>query len=383
MREAPLGDLLDVLIDHRGKTPTKLGSAFVRTGIPVASAINIKAGRLLLDSPPRCVTEAVYARWMPVPLREGDVLLTSEAPLGEVARVPSDTPLVLGQRLFGLRGRRGVLDSGFLFYALQWRVIRERINSRSTGTTVYGISQAELVRVLVPLPPFSEQRAIAEVLGALDDKIEADCRLVSGLRNLNVALYQRSLEDGAALEAMADIADFHNRNRVPLSSRERCERPGDYPYYGAAGVVDYIDAFLFDGVYLLVGEDGTVLVDDRYPMVQYVWGQFWVNNHAHVLTGRGISTELLRASLVGAEIADSVTGAVQPKLNMGNLKRVRVLIPQERGRLEERLSALGSQERAAVAEIQLLTSLRDTLLPKLLSGDLQIDDPQAAIEAAV
>ena len=96
-----LGDALEVLMDHRGKTPKKLGSEFVESGVPVVSAILVKDGRLDLAGA-RFVDEATCQRWMSVPTRKGDVLLTSEAPLGRVARVETDAPLVLGQRLFGL-----------------------------------------------------------------------------------------------------------------------------------------------------------------------------------------------------------------------------------------------------------------------------------------
>jgi type I restriction enzyme S subunit len=159
--ERRLGELLEVLIDHRGKTPKKLGGDFVSVGIPVASAVNVKSGRLLFEGAPRCVTPEMFERWMPVRLRAGDVLLTSEAPLGEVARVVSDEPLVLGQRLFGLRGRPDVLDSGYLYYALQWRPIQDRLLARSTGTTVHGIRQSELVRVSMPVPPLLKSTKVA------------------------------------------------------------------------------------------------------------------------------------------------------------------------------------------------------------------------------
>jgi type I restriction enzyme S subunit len=194
--ERPLGELLEVLIDHRGKTPKKLGGDFTTVGIPVASAINVKSGRVVFDSAPRCVDLEMFDRWMPVRLKADDVLLTSEAPLGEVARVPSDEPLVLGQRLFGLRGRADVLDNTYLFYVLQWKPIRDRLYARSTGTTVHGIRQAELVRVPVPVPPLAEQRAIAEVLGAVDDKIDANRRIAKLLESLAHSWFVEFYEAG-------------------------------------------------------------------------------------------------------------------------------------------------------------------------------------------
>ena len=118
-------------------------------------------------------------------------------------------------------------------------------------------------------------------------------------------------------------------------------------------------------------------------MVQYVWGKFWVNNHAHVLTGKGISHDLLRAALLRADVTSELTGAVQPKLSMGNLKRVELRLPGQRQELELAMAALGDVERAAVDEIRITTLLRDTLLPRLLSGELRVRDAEALVGEAV
>ena len=95
---------------------------------------------------------------------------------------------------------------------------------------------------------------------------------------------------------------------------------GLFPYHGATGVLDYVDDYLFEGIHVLLGEDGSVIKADSTPFTQYVWGKFWVNNHAHVLKGKGISSELLFCFLNQVNIAPFVTGAVQPKLNQKNLQ---------------------------------------------------------------
>lgn len=206
MREMPLGDLLELVIDHRGKTPKKLGGDFVESGIPVVSAIHIKNGVIQWSERERFVSHEMYERWMPVRLRKGDVLLTSEAPLGETALVPSNDDLVLSQRLFALRGKRGVLDSQYLRYFLASRVGQDRLNERATGTTVVGIRQAELMKILIPVPSIDDQRRIACVLGALDDLIEVDRRLIS------------SLDETARLLGRRLVAAAAEAGRVPLSA---------------------------------------------------------------------------------------------------------------------------------------------------------------------
>ncbi|MDN6443013.1 MAG: restriction endonuclease subunit S, partial [Acidipropionibacterium jensenii] len=169
----PMEAAVSVILDHRGMTPKKLGSEFVPNGIPVASAMLVKDGLIDLTDA-RFVDDETYRKWMPEPLQKGDVILTSEAPLGRVAQVDTNSPLVLGQRLFALRGRSGHLDSRYLYYALQSSRVSNDIQSRATGTTVLGIRQSALRQVKLPIRPICVQQAIAEVLGALDDKIAAN-----------------------------------------------------------------------------------------------------------------------------------------------------------------------------------------------------------------
>ncbi|WP_173849921.1 restriction endonuclease subunit S, partial [Microbacterium sediminis] len=185
-----LGDALELLIDHRGKTPKKLGGDWTTAGHRVVSALNIKGNRVD-GNDHHYISDEMYRRWMKVPLRKGDVLLTSEAPTGEVAFVGDDVDWAIGQRLFALRGRPGLLDGQYLFYALRGGQLRDDMMSRTTGTTVQGIRQAELVRVMIELPPLPEQRAIAATLGALDDKIESNRRAVDAMNGLVAAEFER------------------------------------------------------------------------------------------------------------------------------------------------------------------------------------------------
>lgn len=170
---------------------------------------------------------------------------------------------------------------------------------------------------------------------------------------------------------LGDCAEILDQKRIPLNARERSERQGPYPYYGAAGIMDRVDDYLFDGVHLLVGEDGSVATEQGHPVLQYVWGRFWVNNHAHVLIGLSpISTEFLFLALNREYILPYVTGAVQPKLNQGNLKRVPLVLPPEPllARFDVAVRCLFETNRHLVDEIGSLESTRDTLLPQLLTG---------------
>ena len=126
-----------------------------------------------------------------------------------------------------------------------------------------------------------------------------------------------------------DAVDLFDSQRVPLNSRQRLARQGKFPYYGAQGVIDHIDDYIFDGRYILVAEDGENLNSKKLPLALFAKGKFWVNNHAHILRGKPeiVDDTFLLACLNNADIRPFVTGAAQPKLSQGNLRLVEIPRP--------------------------------------------------------
>lgn len=125
---------------------------------------------------------------------------------------------------------------------------------------------------------------------------------------------------------LGEITCNHDGKRKPVKESER--KKGLYPYYGASGIVDYVDGYLFEGRYLLVAEDGENLRTRQTPIAFMADGKFWVNNHAHIVTGNGeVTTEYLHYFLQNADIQSYLTGAVMPKLTQGNLNRIPVRYP--------------------------------------------------------
>ncbi len=174
---------------------------------------------------------------------------------------------------------------------------------------------------------------------------------------------------------LGDVIENFDSKRIPLSNREREKRKGAYPYYGAASVMDYVDNFIFDGIYVLMAEDGSVMDADGQPVTQYVWGKFWVNNHAHVLKGKaGVSEENILLFLRQAVIAPYVTGAVQMKLNQKNMNSIPFLKAKDAVHLAfaKIVAPLFEEMRNLTEQIKILSATRDSLLPKLLSGEIKI-----------
>lgn len=119
-----------------------------------------------------------------------------------------------------------------------------------------------------------------------------------------------------------------DKKRVPLSGAQREKRKGKYRYYGAQGVIDHIDDFIFDGTYLLIAEDGENLKSKKQNIAQVVEGQFWVNNHAHIVQGNELcDTRYLSYLLNSIDLSGYVTGSAQPKLSQANLNAVTLFLP--------------------------------------------------------
>lgn len=129
---------------------------------------------------------------------------------------------------------------------------------------------------------------------------------------------------------LGEVIDLYDSKRIPLSGKQRAERQGSYPYYGASGIIDYIDDYIFDGRYLLIAEDGENLNSRKLPIAFWGNGKFWVNNHAHIILGKeGIAdTDFIRHYLLQANISGYITGAAQPKLSQGNLRRIQISLPE-------------------------------------------------------
>ena len=181
---------------------------------------------------------------------------------------------------------------------------------------------------------------------------------------------------GWEVSELGELIELFDSKRIPLSKNEREKREKIYPYYGAASLMDYVDDYIFDGIYILMGEDGTVINNEGYPILQYVWGKFWVNNHAHVIKGKNsISDEFIYILLKNTNVKTIVTGAVQPKINQQNLKSLKVAIPKDQNLLDEYKNIVKNsfeKIRGLTDEKNILIKLRDSLLSKLMSGEIRV-----------
>ena len=132
------------------------------------------------------------------------------------------------------------------------------------------------------------------------------------------------------LRKLGDLIEIFNNKRVPLSAKQREGLEKVYPYYGAQGIVDYVDDYIFDGKYILIAEDGENLKSNNKSICTLATGKYWVNNHAHIIKGNeGANTDFLYYKLNSINFAPYITGSAQPKLNKENLLNIELYIPSK------------------------------------------------------
>ena len=332
------------------------------------------------------------------------VLFSSRAPIGYVAI--SRDQLTTNQGFKNLVCDSTKADFEFMYYKM--KTLKEALESVAGGSTFKEVSGKVVKEFNIVLPTLPEQKAIANIFASLDEKIELNNQMNKTLEEMAQALFKRWFVDfefpnengepykssggemvdselgmipkGWKVGYLDDIIEIYDAKRKPLSSRQRANMAKNYPYYGAASLVDYVENYLFDGIYVLISEDGANVVDaDGYPLVQYVWDKFWVNNHAHIVKGKnGYSEEHIYILVKNTNMRSIVTGAVQPKINQANLKSVNIVIAQAIiiEKFNDLLTSVFNQYRSNAIENEKLKEMRDILLPKLMSGEIRVTDLQ-------
>lgn len=190
--------------------------------------------------------------------------------------------------------------------------------------------------------------------------------------NLTPKLRFPGFVDEWEVKKLGDISVFHDGKRIPLSTGERLKRQGQFPYYGASGIIDYVDDYIFDGEYILLGEDGANILTRSTRLAFIISGKNWVNNHAHVIKAKG-SHYFLAEYLERLNYEDYNTGTAQPKLNSAVCKSIPVIIPSEDE--QEKIAGFLKvvDERVSLQEkkVELLKKYKKGLTQKIFSQKLR------------
>ena len=420
-------DSMKAIIDYRGKTPRKAPS-----GVPLITAKIVKDGRIM--PPTEFIAADSYDSRMNRGLPElGDVVMTTEAPLGEIAQI-DNCKVALGQRLITLRGKPDLLNNTYLKFAMQAAFVQNQLKARSTGTTVLGISQRELRKVEIPLPPLSEQRRIGHILGTLDNKIELNRQMNETLEataraifkswfvdfdpvkakmegrkppcmdTQTAALFPSTFQDspmgkipqGWSVRALGDlshqpqygytasakdeivgpkflrITDINKKTWINWSSVPHCKiTEKDFDKYRLHKGDVLIARMADPGHGVLIEEDQEAVFASyliRFCPIHSEYArffQYWLRSDSYWKLVRGREIGTTRASLN----AKTLSGfpLVIPPLDIVEI-------------FSSQISSLRDRIVANTSETESLASLRDTLLPKLLSGEIRVDDADEILE---
>ena len=374
-----LGEICN-FIDYRGKTPEKTTS-----GIPLITAKIIKNG--FIQPPEEFIATDAYDKWMRrgIPKR-GSVIMTTEAPLGEVARIDTDDKLAFAQRIIILEPDETKLDSQYLYYAMRDSVLMGRIKERATGTTVTGIKAAELRKVIIDYPSLQTQRQIAEMLGCIDQKIQNNTRINDNLLQQLQAIYQRMFSQpspGDMLEGrLSDICAYSQR-RVSVASLS----PDSYystenMLPGKAGAVA---ASSLPTIAQTTGcMPGDILISNIRPYFKkIVYCQSECGCSTDVLCFVPQTHDLslyLFSTLYDDHFFDyMVAGSKGTKMPRGDKQQIMaypIVLPSTTKLVEFNGIArpMLCQIENGTQENKRLASLRDTLLPRLMSGEIDVSD---------
>jgi type I restriction enzyme S subunit len=376
--EAPIHAVADVI---RGVTYEKSdATSFPRNGyLPILRATNID-GSISLDSAMVYVPEK-YVR-PEQELRVGDIVVAassgSASVVGKSAQLHQRWHGGFGAFCSVIRPDRAI-NSRYLAHFVTSSEIRRRWRALAQGTNINNLRSSDLAGTVVRVAPLAEQErivaAIEEQFTRLDAGVAALDRAKQGLKSFYLSQLREVREGPWERVPFGEVVENYDGRRVPVKSSLR--RPGPYPYYGAQGVIDHVDGFLFDGSFVLIAEDGANLMSRVLPIAIEAHGKVWVNNHAHVVVPHpDVLAAYLTAVLNADPLHGAITGTAQPKLPQKALNRL--LIPKppipEQLALVARLAEVHDAQRSILASVlkadQRVRSLRSSVLSAAFAGAL-------------
>jgi type I restriction enzyme S subunit len=416
---ATLGECLESVVDYRGKTPPKSPC-----GIPTITAANVKSGRIDMSTV-SYVSEKTCWEWSTRGFPEAaDVLITTEAPVGEVAPFPGDQTYLITRRVFAMRGKKGLLDNAYLLYTCLSSIVQDELQSRIRGSTVPRVLKTDILGLQIPLPSIEEQKAIAHILGTLDDKIELNRKTNETLEAMAKALFKswfvdfdpvRAKAEGRPTGLPAEISDLFPDS---FEDSELGEIPSGWrvdSIYSVASVTygAPFSSSLFNGegngtpvarIRDLPGESPGVFTTEVHPkgiliapgdivvgmdgeFRAYLWGgeECWMNQRVCKfipgIKGRTcFLRESIRKPLMDVEMSETATTVIH--LGKGDIDGFRVVVPVQEilDTFSAATTPLYEEVVANKQQTRVLANIRDALLPKLISGEIRIPDAEKMLE---
>lgn len=315
-------------------------------------------------------------------LQDGDIVFArTGATVGKAyCYHSSDEKYVYAGYLIRLRPNRKIVLPDYIFYYTKSKNYLDFISASQVAAAQPNVNAEKYSNLEIPLPPLEEQNRIVKIL---DEKFsQLETIKTNAQNNLENAkdLFQSQLTKAFSnttweKKKVSEISENLDSKRIPITKNVR--KTGQYPYYGASGIVDYVEDYIFDGKFLLVSEDGANLLARTYPIAFIAEGKFWVNNHAHILSFKDeITMKFVELFFSNLDISPYVTGMAQPKFNQASLNNIEIPLPPlpEQKRIVKELDTLSEKVRQLqeiyTKQIANCADLKQSLLQKAFEGEL-------------
>ena len=355
-----------------------------------------------LDFMEGSATEAEIERYR---LKRSQVIITKDSEgwddIGIPALITEDMPEVLCGYHLSVFEPGPELDGGFLAWLCRADPLNDQFKLAANGVTRFGLGQYPMKNAFIALPPLHTQRRIARFLDEkttrIDSLIEKKRAVLDRLAEKRQALITEAVTEGLNLEApmkssgidwLGDIPSHWNvlplryavknlnNMRVPIAAEMRKGVERTYPYYGASGIIDYVDEYIFDFPTVLVAEDGANLLSRSTPLSFVAEGKYWVNNHAHILKPEKMTIWFCSSLLALYPLDPWVSGSAQPKLTKDNLGSLEVWVPpldeqrQIEASVRERAAQLQDAREPLEKSIEALEEYRSAVVTAAVTGQM-------------
>ncbi len=391
-KEYTVNNIIDEIIDYRGKTPKKLGGNWseVPTEYMALSAKNIKNGRIVQTDSIRFVSESMYKKWMKQEVDRGTILITSEAPFGELLYWDSDEKIVLSQRLFGLKIKKE-FNARYIYYYMLSHTFQSELCGRATGSTVTGLRQPELLKCSIKIPTREIQDKIASILTRIDTKINLNININNNLSEQIKCIYNEMFTEYDNYKRLSEISNITIGKTPPRSESEFFTTDEKDIKWISISDIGKAGMFIFDTSERLT-QDAIAKYNIKIIPKNTVILSFKLTIGRTGFTTENMATNeaiahfdlfdknlnnYLYCTLTYFNYSDlGSTSSIATAINSKIVKSIKIGIPNEKllNKFNDLTSAMFKIIKNNEYENIKLSELRDILLPKLMNGEIDLDN---------
>ncbi len=363
MEYKTIKELCKVIVDCPHSTPT-----WTNSGKVVVRNVNIKNGFINLSSPSYTNNEHFQQRTRRAIPQAGDLIITREAPMGEVGMIPEGIECCLGQRMVLLRTNPELCDNYFLLYSLQSRYVQHQISwSEGTGTTVSNLRIPHLESIKIPIIPLEKQRAVSSILRNLETKIVLNQKINENLERQAQAIFTAEFVS----EANPKWRQGHLSDLVTIKYGKDHKKLADglYPVFGSGGIMRYVERPLYDKESVLIPRKGTL------NNVIYVNEPFWsVDTMFYTEMRFPNVAKFVYHFVKSKDLASMNAGSAVPSMTTDILNALELNIPDKEtlAKFENLVAPMYLMMEENNRQSKMLLIIRDMLLPKLISGEIDV-----------